>query len=105
LKALDDYKTTPCTRLAAALHAACVELEAVRQETAKVRHENGNDEPASGADWYDKIGRHVALAIAAMPDSVLRAWLMDPRVVGGEEIYRTLKTGAGTRASGKAAAA
>lgn len=87
---------TPCMRLAAALHAACVELEAARED-----HTQANSEPGVAPPWLDKVGRHVALAIAALPDSVLRAWLLDPHVVGGEQIYKTLKAGAGIRAEGR----
>ena len=101
---------TPCTRLAAALHAACVELDVIR------RHPMHRLTTVAGAalaaetkelpqPWLDSVGRHVALAIAAMPDSVLREWLLAPRVVGGVEIYQTIKTAAGVRAGGKAAAA
>ena len=76
-----------CKRLAEALHGACVALEDVR----KARPDT---------TWTDGAGRHVALAVAALPDSVLRAWLLDGQTVGGQEIYKTLKAGAGVRAGG-----
>ena len=79
-------------RLAEALHGTCVALEEARHASA---------DPT----WTDNIGRHVALAVAALPDSVLRAWLLDSDTVGGEEIYRTLKAGAGMRAGGSEHAA
>jgi hypothetical protein len=81
-----------CKRLAEALHAACVALEGVRSARPDTT-------------WSDSAGRHVALAVAALPDSVLRAWLLDIQTVGGEEIYRTLKAGADVRANGKDKAA
>lgn len=97
-------RETPCTRLAGALHAACVELDAARREAGQAAAARPADDPAPGQapHWTDQVGRHVALAIAAIPDTVLRGWLMDGQTVGGEEIYRTLKAGAGVRAAGKA---
>lgn len=107
---MDNRTTnTPCTRLAAALHAACVALDEARTAAAKAsgicRRDEDHAPAVPGAHWTDKVGRHVALAVAALPDSVLRAWLLDGEVVGGEEIYRTLKAGAGVRAGGKDQAA
>jgi len=100
---------TPCTRLAAALHGACVALDEARTEAsmaAGISHGAEDHAPAvPGAHWTDKVGRHVALAVAALPDSVLRAWLLDGQTIGGAEIYRTLKAGAGVRAGGKDQAA
>ena len=100
---------TPCTRLAAALHGACVALDEARTEAARaagISHGAEDHAPAvPGAHWTDKVGRHVALAVAALPDSVLRAWLLDGQTIGGAEIYRTLKAGAGLRAGGKEQAA
>lgn len=107
MKESDNGLNTPCKRLAEALHAACVALDQARAE----REEAGSIDAASiqmetaGAPWTEKVGHHVALAISAMPDSALRAWLLTPNVAGGEEIYRTLKIGAGVRANGKAVAA
>ena len=96
---------TPCTRLAAALHGACVALDEARTEAARaagISHGTEDHAPAVPlAYWLEAVGRHVALAVAALPDSVLRAWLLDGEAVGGEEIYRTLKAGAGVRAGGK----
>ena len=95
---------TPCTRLAAALHAACVELDAARREVGTANSIEGalvEMETAGKPHWTDAVGRHVALAVAALPDSVLRAWLLDPHVIGGEEIYKTLKAGATLRAVGR----
>jgi len=98
-------QSTPCTRLAAALHGACVALDEARTAAARasgISHGAEDHAPAvSGAHWTDKVGRHVALAVAALPDSVLRAWLLDGQTIGGVEIYRTLKAGAGLRAGGK----
>jgi hypothetical protein len=42
--------------------------------------------------------------VAALPDSVLRGWLLDDDVVGGEEIYDTLRAGARARVMGEVAA-
>jgi hypothetical protein len=78
---------TPCKRLAEALHGACVALSDVRYA-------------GSATAWADKVGVHVALAISALPDAVLRSWLLDGQTVGGEEVYRTLKAGADVRANG-----
>ena len=82
---------TPCKRLASALHAACVALEEVRNEVrdaSTIEHAALELETTADPHWTDKIGRHVALAVAAMPDSVLRAWLMDGSVIGGfDSIY------------------
>jgi hypothetical protein len=97
---------TPCTRLAAALHAACVALDEARQEKrgAATLADQALALESAGADgappWTDAVGRHVALAVAALPESILRAWLLDHRVVGGEQIYKTLRVGAATRAAG-----
>ncbi len=96
---------TPCTRLAAALHAACVALDESRREVANANTVEGallELETAGAPHWTDAVGRHVALAVAALPDSILRAWLMDGRVIGGAEIYQTLKAGATVRSAGKA---
>jgi len=96
---------TPCKRLAAALHACCIELDAARREvkTAQTPESALIDLEGDGKQhWTDAVCHHVALAIAAVPDSVLRAWLMDSRVIGGQEIYATLKAGATVRAAGKA---
>jgi len=102
---MDNRTTnTPCTRLAAALHGACVALDAARTDadvTAGLSHGSEDGAPAvPGAHWTDKVGRNVELAVAALPDSVLRAWLLDGEAVGGEEIYRTLKAGACVRSGG-----
>ena len=102
-------RNTPCTRLAAALHGACVALDEARTDvavTSGLDHGAEDHAPAvPGAHWTDKVGRHVALAVAALPDSVLRAWLLDGQTIGGAEIYRTLKAGAGLLAGGKEQAA
>lgn len=98
----------PCKRLAIVLHAACVELDAARREAlpeGSPAAALAKFEAAEHPHWLDQVGRHVALAIAAMPESVLREWLLDPQVVGGMEIYLTLKVGAGARAAGKGLAA
>ena len=95
---------TPCKRLAAALHACCVELDAARREVGTANSVEGaliEIETAGKPHWTDAVGKHVALAVAALPESVLRAWLLDPKVVGGEQIYKTLKAGAAARAAGK----
>ena len=95
---------TPCTRLAAALHAACVALDEARREVANANSVEGallEMETAGAPHWTDAVGRHVALAVAATPESVLRAWLMDGRVIGGTEIYNTLKAGATVRSAGR----
>ena len=106
---MNAQQSTPCTRLAAALHGACVALDEARTEAARAARISDKAEDhanaACGAHWTDKVGRHVALAVAALPDSVLRAWLLDGQTVGGAEIYRTLKAGAGLRAGGKEQAA
>jgi len=101
-------KKTHCTELAEALHASCVALDLARREAlpegsaaAALAKFEADEHP----HWLDLVGRHVALAIAAVPESVLREWLLDPRVVGGVEIYQTLKVGAGMRATGKKVAA
>jgi len=92
---------TACIRLAIALHTACIELEAARRESNGAAPK-GRLPPAPDASWTERVGKHVALAVAAVPDSVLRAWLLDSQTVGGEEIYKTLKAGAGVRAQGTA---
>jgi len=83
---------TPCQRLADALHACCVALEAARAD-----HTQPGQEPPGPPAWLDRCGHHVTLALAAVPDSVLRAWLMQERTVGGDQIYRTIRAGAGAR--------
>ena len=93
----------PCTRLASALHLAVVELAAARLDalpSGTAAAALAKLEAEDNSHWLDTVGRHVALAIAAIPNSVLRDWLMDARVVGGEEIYKTLKAGARIRAAG-----
>ncbi len=86
---------TPCQCLADALHAACVALNEARAERSDAGHE-----PAAPPDWMERCGKHVALALAAVPDSVLRAWLMQERTIGGAEIYQTIRAGVSARSEG-----
>ena len=93
---------TPCKRLAESLHQAICELQAARKETGKKDLAGQLTEmETSGEPWMDKVGHHLSLAVAAVPESVLRAWLLDPRVVGGQEIYTTLRAGCEARATSK----
>lgn len=95
-------KKPGCKQLAASLHAAVVALQEARKDLAG---RSRGDEPAAEAiHWTDHVGKHLALAVAALPDSVLRGWLMDDDVVGGEEIYHTLRAGARARSTGEVAA-
>lgn len=80
---------TGCKALAEALHAACVALGRIREELDNEACPSG----FPGTGWIDLVGQRVALAIASIPDSVLRAWLMDDRVIGGHEVYKTLRAG------------
>lgn len=77
--------------LATALHGACTALADVR-------------EAAGAPAWTEKAGAHVALALAAVPDEVLRSWLFDGRSVGGGELYAALRlagrVGESTRTAG-----
>jgi hypothetical protein len=82
-------------QIASALHKACVHLE--RARGPRPPHAPFCEPPAH---WTDDVGRHVALAIAAIPDHILEAWLFNRRTIGGEEVYRTLKAGAQVRAAG-----
>ena len=86
-----------CIRLVAALHGACVALEMWRQGSVIA--------DAQTKQAIENIGRHVAMAVAAIPEPVLRAGLLGDRTVGGEEVYRLMKVSAEGRAAGKAAAA
>jgi len=94
---------TACKRLAESLHQAICELQQARKESNNSRTLAGQlaEMEAEGNPWMDKVGHHLALAVAAVPESVLRAWLLDPRVVGGEEIYKTLRAGCEARATEK----
>ena len=97
-----NQKKTSCKQIAASLHSAVVALQEARNDLAGRAR---GDEPAAEAiHWTDHVGRHLALAVAALPDSVLRAWLMDDDVVGGEEIYHTLRAGARARVTAEVAA-
>jgi hypothetical protein len=82
--------------IAAALHAVCIELEQARR-TPVVGIQNALDARA----WIDKVGIRVVQAISAIPDDVLRGWLLDPCVIGGTEVYKTLREGASIRAAGR----
>ena len=105
---------TAAKRLAENLHAAIYELQATRMEgsnsktlvgqLANLEQDAVALQPGAGEPWMDKVGHHLSLAVAAVPESVLRAWLLDPRVVGGQEIYRTLRAGCTARATDKPAA-
>jgi hypothetical protein len=53
---------------------------------------------AHEAEWVEIAGRHVALAITAIPEHALRAWLCDEQTIGGTEVLQTLRTGAAARA-------
>jgi hypothetical protein len=85
---------TGCKAVAEALHAACVALDRTRTERMTTK----SDPARTDGAWVDKVGAHVALALAAIPDSVLRAWLLDEKVIGGAEVYNTLRRGAASLA-------
>ena len=93
-----NMRNTACKQLAEALHAAVVALHATRTELGS-RPLAGEPTATDPMHWTDRVGQHVALAVAACPDSVLRAWLLDDAVIGGAEIYRTMRAGAGARAA------
>jgi hypothetical protein len=95
---ITNMRNTACKQLAEALHAAVVALQATRTELGS-RPTDGEPADMEPRHWTDKVGQHVALAVAACPDSVLRAWLLDDAVIGGAEIYRTMRAGAGARAA------
>ena len=95
-------KKTSCKQLAASLHAAVVALQEARKDLAG--RARGDEFETDGSHWTDSVGKHLALAVAALPDSVLRDWLMDDDVVGGEEIYHTLRAGARARVTAEVAA-
>jgi hypothetical protein len=92
---------TPCRRIAEGLHGLCCALEAARNEVKPDKTLTGQLTAleTDGRPWMNEVGKHVALAIAAVPESVWRAWLQNPRVVGGEEIYKTLRAGCTVRAT------
>lgn len=94
----NDIRHTACKQLVDALHAAVVSLHATRTEL-NTRPLAGEPTEDGQLHWTDRVGQHVALAVAACPDSVLRAWLLDDAVIGGEEIYRTMRAGAHARAA------
>ena len=95
---ITNMRNTACKQLAEALHAAVVALQATRTELA-TRPTDCAPPVNEPRHWTDKVGQHVALAVAACPDSVLRAWLLEDDVIGGTEIYRTMRAGAHARAA------
>jgi hypothetical protein len=95
---ITNMRNTACKQLAEALHAAVVALQATRTELA-TRPTDAEPAVNEPRHWTDKVGQHVALAVAACPDSVLRAWLLEDDVIGGTEIYRTMRAGAHARAA------
>jgi len=79
---------TPATiRLTRALHAACVALADVRAERSHSAYPGGS---LRAPEWTDRIGKHVALAIAALPREVLAAWLDTETTAGANEILANL---------------
>jgi hypothetical protein len=54
---------------------------------------------AAEPPWEGQAGRLIALAVAAVPEPVLRDWLLDGRTVGGGEVYDALRTIAARRAA------
>ena len=98
MKAKEAGMNTGSKALAEALHQACIALERVRREHDDRVGRPADEPPAPDREWIERVGRHVVLAVAAIPEQALRAWLCDERTIGGEEVLRTLRAGAGARA-------
>ena len=73
-------KPVSTIQLAHALRDACVALDQIRRSS----HGAGI--------WPDRVGKHVALAIAAIPEDVLSNWLLTNNTIGGAEILAALNT-------------